>query len=111
MLNAFMILALAADPAYAKPELLVEAGEMAKSPDKYVILDARGLRAYDVGHITGARRVDVTEWAKAMSAREDAKAWSRRLGALGIEIDRPVVVYGVAKTVDPARVWWILRYW
>jgi thiosulfate/3-mercaptopyruvate sulfurtransferase len=55
--------------------------------------------------------VDVDAWLKAMAAKEGVKAWGLRLGALGVELDKPVVVYGWGKAVDPSRVWWILSFW
>lgn len=106
-----LCLLFAADPAYAKPEMIVEPAELIRSAGKVLILDARSKMAYEVGHVSGAVRVDVDGWAKAMTAMEDAKAWGRRLAAAGVGGDRPVVVYGTVKTVDPVRVWWILRYW
>jgi thiosulfate/3-mercaptopyruvate sulfurtransferase len=41
----------------------------------------------------------------------DNTNWKRRLGALGITPDRPVLVYDDAMFKDSARIWWILRYW
>jgi thiosulfate/3-mercaptopyruvate sulfurtransferase len=111
MLTACLLVAFAAEPAYAKPDLLVEAAELIKTPAKFVLLDVRNKPAYDVGHIPGASRVDVDAWSKAMAGKDGEKEWGARLGALGVELDKPVVVYGWGKAVDPGRVWWMLCFW
>lgn len=117
MLNAFSllgaaILAMAADDAYPRPDLLVEANQLANADaESFVVLDARDQAAYDQGHIPGARRVDAAAWAKAFGDGQDAEGWSGRIGQLGIQANSKVLVYDDGASKDAARVWWILRYW
>lgn len=108
ILTAF---AFGADDTYPKPTLLVEPAALTKPANKFVVLDARDRTKYDAGHIPAARWVDHAAWAKAFADGADADGWGKRIGALGISADTPVVVYDDAKSKDAARVWWILRYW
>ena len=78
---------------------------------QFVVLDVRGQKEYDQGHVPEARRVDPGTWAKAFGDGTDADGWSKRIGDLGIDADSRVIVYDDAKSKDAARVWWILRYW
>jgi thiosulfate/3-mercaptopyruvate sulfurtransferase len=108
--------ATATDPAgqgYARPDLLIEPAELAKSldPATFVVLDVRERDKYEAGHVPGARRVDHGAWSKAFGAGTDADAWSRRIGELGIGRRTRVVVYDDNSSKDAARIWWILRYW
>jgi thiosulfate/3-mercaptopyruvate sulfurtransferase len=111
-----LLLAVPAEEAkeskYPHAELLIDAGELAKSaPSKSVqILDARPKAKYDAGHIPGALWVESGAWSKAFAGTPEKEAWSKRLGALGLKTETPVVVYGDDPR-EPARVWWILRYW
>src|SRR5436190_9334593 len=96
---------------YPRPELLIEAAELKKAPDKFRPVDARTRAAYQVGHIPGAVWVSHLEWGQQFNRSADAKIWSDRLGKLGLHAETPVVVYGDAISPDAALVWWILRYW
>jgi thiosulfate/3-mercaptopyruvate sulfurtransferase len=98
-----------ADDAYPNGRLLVEPADLAKS--KAVVLDARDRAKYDAGHVPGAVWVDHAEWAKAFGDGTDAAGWGKRVGALGIAADTPVVVYDDNFAKDAARIWWVLRYW
>ena len=111
MISWFVMLALAAEPTYAKPELLIDGPTLVKQAAKVHILDARPKKDYDKGHIPGAVHVPVETWAKAMAGRPDEAAWAKTLGQFGLRPDRPIVVVGTPRTVDAARVWWILRFW
>jgi thiosulfate/3-mercaptopyruvate sulfurtransferase len=99
--------------AYAKPDLLVEASGLRQSAaaERFRILDARGRQKYLGGHILGAVWVDHAAWSKAFSESQDQTAWSRRIGAVGIDVDTPVVIYDDNSMKDASRIWWILRYW
>src|SRR5256885_368428 len=86
---AFALFALAQpaakSPGYARPNLLLEPSDLLKPAKKFVILDARSKSKYLEGHVPGAIRVDVTAWARAFAAGQDRAAWSKRVGALGID--------------------------
>lgn len=102
-----------AEDAYPKPQLLVEPAALAKPEvaKTLVVLDAREKVRYDAGHVPGARWVDHAEWAKTFGDGTDAAGWGKRIGALGLTADTPVLVYDDAMAKDAARVWWILKYW
>ncbi|MBX7106088.1 MAG: sulfurtransferase [Gemmataceae bacterium] len=111
LLALAMVATLGAD--YARPELLIDplvpehAGKLKAS----LILDVRPKAGYDAGHAPGSRWVDIAEWTRAFGAGDDAAGWSKRISALGISADSPVVVLDDVRSRDAARVWWILRYW
>src|SRR5438105_11837367 len=86
----------AADPGkpYPRSELLIEATELKKAPDKFRPVDARTRAAYQAGHIPGAVWVSHLEWGQQFNRSAAAKTWSERLGKLGIDADTPAVVYG-----------------
>jgi len=111
MTTLLLALAVAAGPdAYPNPNLLIEPAELAKHPAARV-LDVRGRNQYDRGHVPGAVWVDVAAWSRAFAAHpDDAAGWADRLGAAGVDPDKPVIVAGDAVN-EAARVWWILRYW
>jgi thiosulfate/3-mercaptopyruvate sulfurtransferase len=98
---------------YIRPELLVDPllPEHAGQLNKSLILDVRPRVKYDAGHAPGALWVDIAEWTKAFGAGDDAAGWSKRIGALGVTADKPVVVLDDVRSRDASRVWWILRYW
>jgi len=76
------------------------------------ILDARPHSDYLKAHIPGAVWVDVKGWqdlGKRDGGFHDARAWSDKVGRLGIGKDTPVVVYG-SSLPDAARIWWTLKY-
>lgn len=108
---------LAASPAeqqeYPRPELLVEAAELAAvlPQQEMVVLDLRKRDEYKAGHLPGALWVDKDDWAKAFGSGEDAQGWTSRIASLGIDADSRVVLYDADRNRDAARIWWILRYW
>jgi thiosulfate/3-mercaptopyruvate sulfurtransferase len=105
--------AAAGDTRYARPELLLEPSELAKSEasSQFVILDVRPQEEYDQGHVPGARRVDHDSWKKAYAQDNSAKDWGKRIGEISIGPDSTVVVYDDKGMKDAARIWWILKYW
>jgi thiosulfate/3-mercaptopyruvate sulfurtransferase len=105
--------AQAKEPAYARPELLLEPAELAKAETarKVTVLDARGAASYKDSHVPGAVHVDVSEWAKAFARGQDRADWVKRVGGLGIHTTIPVVIYDASRNNAAARIWWILRYW
>jgi thiosulfate/3-mercaptopyruvate sulfurtransferase len=99
--------------AYPRPELLIEPAQLAKlDPGKEVrILDARGHGKYKEGHVPGAVWVDAVTWARTFSSHQDQDKWTKLIGDLGIDLDKPIVIYDDVSAKDAARIWWILKYW
>jgi thiosulfate/3-mercaptopyruvate sulfurtransferase len=115
-LLALVSTALAVDEAvtiYPRGELLVEAADLRKADVArgFVILDTRGKGSYLEGHIPGAMWLDQVTWTRAFKDGKDRDAWAKRIGELGIDGRKPVVIYGIGRSQHPARMWWILRYW
>lgn len=113
LFSALIIPAAETKDTYARPELLVEPGDVAKlmANTKVRLLDARGKGPYQNGHIPKAVWVGATTWARAFGEGKDTDGWRGRIGALGISPDATVIVYDDNLARDAARVWWILRYW
>jgi thiosulfate/3-mercaptopyruvate sulfurtransferase len=97
--------------AYAKPGLLIEAAELAKESKTFRVLDARLRDKYEAGHIPGAVWVDHDAWSKSFDNGKDADGWAKRVGALGIDVSTPIIIYDDSLSKDAARIWWILRFW
>lgn len=113
----------ASDPAPATVSaagdggVLIEVAELAAMLDKGaspVLLDVRSAAAYGAGHISGAIRVDHGQWSKTSladeSSLEDRAAWERRIGALGVDGTRPVVVSDAGGMKQAARIWFLLQH-
>ena len=98
---------------YPRPELLIEPAQLAhpQAAKSLVVLDARGQKDYDKGHVPGAVWIDADGWKKAFGDGRDTAGWGKRIGQAGIGQGATVVVYDEKKSVDAARMWWILRYW
>jgi thiosulfate/3-mercaptopyruvate sulfurtransferase len=117
-LACFIVLLVAGDEkpnaaGYAKPELLMEAAEVAKPQPAGArrILDAREKSKYTESHIPDAVWVDHTTWMRSFTNGDAKDAWAKRIGGLGIDLDTPVVIYDDSGFKDAGRIWWILRYW
>lgn len=109
---AVLAAATAASADYPRPDLLVEPAALARpGTGNRVVIDSREKAKYAAGHVPGARWVDHAEWAKGFGDGKDAAGWSKRIGALGITENTPVVVYDDNRSKDAARIWWVLRYW
>jgi thiosulfate/3-mercaptopyruvate sulfurtransferase len=91
---------------------LIEAVELARPEvgKKFRVLDARPTKDWEKGHIPSALAVDVAGWSKKFTKDQDAATWGKELGALGLGVDQPVLVYG-DDIKEVSRVWWILHYW
>jgi thiosulfate/3-mercaptopyruvate sulfurtransferase len=115
MLSAMLwpAVALAGEPGYARPELLLETAELAEPAvaRRFVILDAGTEERYKQAHVPGALWVDHDAWKAAFGDGRDAQGWSERIGKLGIGADSKVVVYDDVGQKNAGRIWWILRYW
>jgi thiosulfate/3-mercaptopyruvate sulfurtransferase len=97
-----------------KVEMLIEPGELANQLDLdgLRILDTRPSDQYTKGHIPGAVSVNVPAWqelGKTPGGFRNVKAWSEKVGQLGITNNSRVVVYGKALP-DAGRIWWTLKY-
>jgi thiosulfate/3-mercaptopyruvate sulfurtransferase len=115
MFYAFLSLALfSGDDArasrYPRQEVLVEARELAGHLHDSAIVDVRSRQDYLAGHIPTAIWVDESAWSKAFAANQAPEVWSSRLGGLGLDPARSVVVYDGGVTPAAGRIWWILRY-
>jgi thiosulfate/3-mercaptopyruvate sulfurtransferase len=98
---------------YPRPDLLMEAADLARpeASQRFRVLDARGKHKYSAGHVPGAVWLDHITWSRTFATGQDPADWARRLGALGIDLTTPVVVYEEGIPKDAARIWWILRFW
>jgi thiosulfate/3-mercaptopyruvate sulfurtransferase len=101
--------------AYPNGKLLVEPGDLKKSIDtsSVLVVDVRPADAYRQGHLPDAVPLDIDQWTKHSRqprALKDAKLWAELVGALGVQADKPVVIYDDTVTPNAARAWWLLRY-
>jgi thiosulfate/3-mercaptopyruvate sulfurtransferase len=94
-------------------DLLIEATEVAKAEvaHHFRVLDTRPRSVYLSRHIPGAVWIDINGWANAFGANPDPSDWEKKIGALGISLDTPVIIYDRGPSKDAAHLWWILRYW
>ena len=80
------------------------------------ILDARGGRDYDRGHISSAVRIDWKDyrdgWGRTGKLSPKLEDIARRLAALGVDDRNRVVVYGDAREGwgEEGRIAWMLYY-
>ncbi len=98
---------------YANPQLLVTPAAVEKNAGKWVVIDCRDEKAYAAGHIPGAISLggacgkvlrDATLRVKKSDDLE------KLLGAAGVTMERPVVVYADAKLITSASVaFWALE--
>jgi thiosulfate/3-mercaptopyruvate sulfurtransferase len=96
--------------AYPNSKLLVEPTDLAKHVKDYVVLDARPRDAYASGRVQGSLWVNHDQWDKTFDNGRDEARWSDRIGALGVDGRKPVVVLADAFP-KAARIWFILRFW
>ena len=98
---------------YPRANLVVEAADLVRPEfaKGFRVLDARSSGIYWPRHIPGAVWVDLNAWDKAFQAGRDVRFWEKEIGALGIDLNTPVVVYDDGRCADAATVRWILRYW
>lgn len=98
----------------AEPQLFFDPTALKSAMDagSVIVLDTRTQDDYQVGHIPGARWVDVNAWrdlGASQTGLTDATAWAAQLGALGVSPEATLVVTGESLP-EVARVWWLLRY-
>ncbi len=103
-----------------EPQLLITAEGLSSQltalnrgpQSQLLILDTRKESDFAAEHIPGAIWFDVATWKKQgqqSGGFQDQAAWGRLGSAIGLTIDRPVVVYG-AGLPDVTRAWWLLKY-
>jgi thiosulfate/3-mercaptopyruvate sulfurtransferase len=101
---------LAAEPAYAKPELLLEPAALLKTPDAFHLIDIRPASAVAEGRINGAAAADLAKWGKTTAeGKADAAFWKTALRAVGVTPTKPTVVYGTDLR-EVCRAWWLMKY-
>ena len=106
---------------------LIDTGALARhlADPRWVIVDCRftltdpaaGRRAYDTGHIPGARYAHLNEDLSGPIAPRtgrhplpDPNALAQKLGAWGIDESKQVVVYDDSFGAMASRLWWLLRW-
>jgi len=106
-----------------------ELAELLRSDRPPVVLDVRwtlvgptGRGRYDVGHIPGARFIDLDKelsappggsgqrYGNGRHPLPDPELFSEAMRQAGVSDTTPVVVYGEPDGFGPARAWWCLRY-
>jgi thiosulfate/3-mercaptopyruvate sulfurtransferase len=104
----------------ARPEALVSAGWVAEHLDEadlrviHVGRDEADRAAYDAAHVRGAVYADgyaeFTEDREVRALVPLREVMERRLERLGVEPGDRVVIYSTARSMWPARAYWVLRY-
>lgn len=95
--------------SYPNSSVIIEADALLKIDAKTtIILDAREKDVYKDGHIPGAIHFASAEWSKAIPGKPEEHA--KRLGAMGVRANTPVVIYAGPDVRDSARSWWMLKY-
>ncbi len=85
-------------------------------PDAFAVLDVRGRWAFARAHLPGAVRVNWLDyrdgWGRTGRLPSDLTALAAEVALLGVDQDRPVVVYGDAGNGwgEEGRIAWMLRY-
>lgn len=103
------------------PELLIAPEELhrrlqAPPPDvpPLVLLDLRPAEEYAKGHIAGAVSLDIYGFSLVDTSPAPLRAFlwmiEHVLGARGVTLDRPVVVYDEKSGMRAARAFWFLEY-
>lgn len=105
-----LLLSLTAAGPYPKAQLLMEPEDLLGAKAVH-ILDVRSREQYGAGHIPKAVWLDAKAWEQAFTSDPGIGSWSKRLGEMGIDPSRTVVIYGDQDVRAPLRMWWLLRYW
>lgn len=95
---------------YPNAQLLMEPQQLADGTAGIVVIDVRDRASYETGHVPGAIAAPHEDWQRDFAKSSESTSWSKRIGALGIDGKKPVVLYDDASGNDAARVWFILRY-
>ncbi|MBL8881029.1 MAG: hypothetical protein JNG88_18085, partial [Phycisphaerales bacterium] len=85
-----------------------------RSDASTLFLDVRPRADYEVGHVSGARWVDLTEWVKLAKTEADGlehfRKWQQRIATLGVGPDSIVRVYDDGSMIEASRLWFILQH-
>ncbi|MBI3371220.1 MAG: sulfurtransferase [Betaproteobacteria bacterium] len=96
------------------PSFLIDAAELASSPETPLVLDTRKPESYARGHIPGAVNLSTYECfvksTRPADLAEFRSAMAAFYGAAGAERERPIVVYEDGTGMRAARELWILEY-
>ncbi len=95
------------------PDMLVNPIEF-KDPQfarRATVLDARFWDFYLPKHIAGSINTDCKEWVAAFTSDPSQPSWEKRIAALGIDRNAPVVICDDGVNKEAAAVRAILRYW
>lgn len=99
---------------YVNPQLLVAPADVENNREKWVVLDCRDEQSYAAGHIPGAIHLGgpcgkvLRDTTLRVKKTEDLE---KMLGAAGVSMEKPAVVYADAKLITSASVaFWILEY-
>lgn len=102
---------------FANPQLLVETAGLSQRLGErgLVIVDARSAADYDKGHIKGAVNIPVADTFLKDSPIPQMAGTKEQIeqlfGSKGIGNDVKVIVYGLGKDTNAARVFWTLEYY
>jgi thiosulfate/3-mercaptopyruvate sulfurtransferase len=98
-------------------QYVIEPEELAdhlKATPRAVVLDVRTVAAYASGHLAGAVLADVDEWKRESlleeSGIEQEEIWRGRIGALGVDPSRTVVLYDDGRMTEAARLWFLMQH-
>lgn len=91
----------------------IDASAVGGLGDVYVC-DARSFGVFEDGHVKNARRIPVEVWEPKARSTEDAlddgNYWRSEFARLGIDGQRPVVVYDDGRLIEASRAWLILQH-
>lgn len=95
------------------------------NPEDTVVIDVRfnmnepgaGKQAYMEGHIPHAAYLDLNEDLSGPAEKHGGKRplpnvtlFSEKLGAIGVNDEKPVVIYDQKNGIFAARAWWLIHY-
>lgn len=97
---------------YSDPRYLTDCDALSASQSKVTLLDLRPADDYALGHIEGARHLDIYGVSLNDSAPEPLEAFlsifHTLFGARGVSMERPVVIYDHESGERAARAVWLL---
>ncbi len=98
--------------SFSDKSLLIDVEELSNCLDSLTLLDLRPTDDYALGHIPGARHIDVYGISLNDSSEAPLEAFlsifSVLFGSRGVQADKPVVVYDHESGERAARAVWLL---